>query len=229
MSPGGRRVRPDRGGVGNGSAPSEGARSLRRSPCDAPARLRSTFAGKLRSGPPPACAPPRTTSFIGCLPDPWRSALAPRVLFGFNRGIPARRFEMIRKIQHIGVAVRSLSDAIPFYRDVLGLELLGIEEVAEQKVRTAIFRVGESTIEVLETTSPDGPVGKFLEKNGEGIHHLCLGVDDAATALAHAKEKGVRLIDETPRTGVHGMKIGFLHPKSTFGVLTEFAQEGEEP
>jgi methylmalonyl-CoA/ethylmalonyl-CoA epimerase len=98
---------------------------------------------------------------------------------------------------------------------------------AEQKVRTAIFRVGESTIEVLETTSSDGPVGKFLEKNGEGIHHLCLRVDDAEAALAHAKEKGVRLIDETPRTGVHGMKIGFLHPKSTFGVLTEFA-EGED-
>jgi len=116
---------------------------------------------------------------------------------------------MIRRIQHIGVAVRSLSDAIP-----LGLEFLGIEEVAEQKVRTAIFRVGESTIEVLETTS-------------EGIHHLCLRVDDAEAALAHAKEKGVRLIDETPRTGVHGMKIGFLHPKSTFGVLTEFA-EGED-
>ena len=134
---------------------------------------------------------------------------------------------MIRRIQHIGVAVRSLSDAIPFYRDVLGLEFLGIEEVAEQKVRTAIFRVGESTIEVLETTSSDGPVGKFLEKNGEGIHHLCLRVDDAEAALAHAKGKGVRLIDETPRTGVHGMKIGFLHPKSTFGVLTEFA-EGED-
>ncbi len=131
---------------------------------------------------------------------------------------------MIRKIQHIGVAVKNLSAAIPFYRDVLGLEFLGIEEVAEQKVRTAIFRVGESTIEVLETTSPDGPVGKFLEKNGEGIHHICLRVDDAEAALAHAKEKGVRLIDETPREGVYGMKIGFLHPKSTFGVLTEFAE-----
>lgn len=134
---------------------------------------------------------------------------------------------MIRKIQHIGVAVKSLSDAIPFYRDVLGLEFLRVEEVAEQKVRTAIFRVGESTIEVLETTSPDGPVGKFLEKNGEGIHHLCLRVDDVEAALANAKEKGIRLIDETPRAGVYGMKIGFLHPKSTFGVLTEFA-EGED-
>ena len=135
---------------------------------------------------------------------------------------------MIRKIQHIGIAVRALADAIPFYRDVLGLEFLGIEEVAEQKIRAAIFRVGESTIEVIESTAPDGPVGKFLEKNGEGIHHLCFQVGDAAAALSRAREKGVRLIDETPRVGVHGMRIGFLHPKSTFGVLTEFAQEGGE-
>lgn len=134
---------------------------------------------------------------------------------------------MIRKIQHIGVAVRSLDQAIPFYRDVLGLEFVGMEEVADQKIRAAIFRVGESTIEVLETTSPDGPVGKFLERNGEGIHHLCFQVEDAAEALARAKEKGARLIDETPRRGVHGMKIGFLHPKATFGVLTEFAEGGD--
>ncbi len=135
---------------------------------------------------------------------------------------------MINRIQHIGVAVRSLEAAIPYYRDVLGLPLLGIEEVAEQRIRAAVFRVGESTIEVIESTSPDGPVGKFVEKNGEGIHHLCFQVEDAAAALAAAKERGARLIDETPRQGVHGMKIGFLHPKSTFGVLTEFAQEGEE-
>ena len=134
---------------------------------------------------------------------------------------------MIRKIQHIGVAVRSLEQAIPFYRDVLGLEYVGTEEVADQKIRAAIFRIGESTIEVLETTSPDGPVGKFLERTGEGIHHLCLQVDDAAAALARAKERGVRLIDETPRQGVHGMRIGFLHPKATFGVLTEFAEGGD--
>jgi methylmalonyl-CoA/ethylmalonyl-CoA epimerase len=134
---------------------------------------------------------------------------------------------MIRKIQHVGIAVRSLQEAIPFYRDVLGLTFLGTEEVAEQKIRAAIFRVGESTIEVIESTAPDGPVGKFLEKNGEGVHHLCFQVEDAAAALAHAKGKGARLIDETPRVGVHGMRIGFLHPKSTFGVLTEFAQERE--
>ena len=80
---------------------------------------------------------------------------------------------------------------------------------------------------MIESTSPDGPVGKFLEKNGEGVHHLCFQVEDAAAALSHAKAKGVRLIDESPSVGVHGMKIGFLHPKSTFGVLTEFAQEGD--
>ncbi len=135
---------------------------------------------------------------------------------------------MIRKIAHIGVAVKSLDAAIPYYRDVLGLELVGIEAVPDQKIRAAVFNVGESTIELIESTSPDGPVGKFVEKNGEGIHHLCFNVDDTAKALADAKEKGARLIDETPRNGVHGMKIGFLHPKSTFGVLTEFAQEGEE-
>ncbi len=134
---------------------------------------------------------------------------------------------MIRKIQHVGVAVRRLDDAIPYYRDVLGLECLGVEEVPDQKIRAAVFRVGESTIEVIESTSPDGPVGKFIAKNGEGIHHLCLAVDDAAAALARARGKGVRLIDEAPRAGVHGMKVGFLHPKSTFGVLTEFAQEGD--
>lgn len=135
---------------------------------------------------------------------------------------------MIRRIQHIGIAVRRLEDAVPFYRDVLGLEFAGIEEVPDQKIRAAVFRVGESTIEILESTSPDGPVGKFLEKNGEGIHHLCFEVGDASAALSRAKEKGVRLIDETPRTGVHGMRIGFLHPKSTFGVLTEFAQPGDD-
>ncbi|SRR5512146_2801309 len=134
---------------------------------------------------------------------------------------------MIRKIQHIGIAVRTLDAAIPYYRDVLGLELLGVEEVADQKIRAAVFRVGESTIELLESTAPDGPVGRFVEKNGEGIHHLCFSVDDAAAALAGARARGVRLIDEAPRPGVHGMKVGFLHPKSTFGVLTEFAQEGD--
>src|SRR4030042_4383040 len=161
----------------------------------------------------PAQLRPVRPSIIGCLPG----SLAPPPQFwgtlpdfsAIITGVSphfARRSAMIRKIQHIGVAVKSLSDAIPFYRDVLGLELLGIEEVAEQKVRTAVFRGGAGTIEVLETTWPDGPVGKVLEKNGEGIHHLCLRVDDAAGALAHAKGKGVRLADEQPRAGVPGRK-----------------------
>src|SRR3989304_1193985 len=135
---------------------------------------------------------------------------------------------MIRKIQHIGIAVRSLQEAIPFDRDGRGLSLVGTEEVADQKIRAAVFRVGESTIEVIESTAPDGPVGKFIEKNGEGIPHPCFAGRGAAAALSHAKGKGVRLIDETPRSGIHGMRIGFLHPKSTFGVLTEFAEEGDE-
>jgi len=135
---------------------------------------------------------------------------------------------MIRRIQHVGVAVRRLEEAVPFFRDVLGLPLEGIEEVPDQKIRAAVFRVGESRIELLESTAPDGPVGRFIERNGEGIHHLCFEVDDAARALARARERGVRVIDETPREGVHGMRIGFLHPKATFGVLTEFAQPAKE-
>lgn len=134
---------------------------------------------------------------------------------------------MIRKIQHIGVAVKSLAETVPFYRDVLGMELVCEEVVEAQKVRTALFRCGDSMIELLESTAPDGPVGKFVEKNGEGVHHLAYRVDDVAKALAAAKERGVRLIDETPRAGVHGTLVGFLHPKSSFGVLTELVEESK--
>ncbi|MBE0569166.1 MAG: methylmalonyl-CoA epimerase [Deltaproteobacteria bacterium] len=134
---------------------------------------------------------------------------------------------MIRKIQHVGVAVNSLKEAVPFFRDVLGLEHLGTEELPERRIRAALFRVGESRIELIEPTAPDGPVGRFLEKNGEGIHHICFQVDDAAAALSRVGSHGVRLIDETPRAGIRGLRIGFLDPRSTFGVLTEFAQEGE--
>jgi len=133
---------------------------------------------------------------------------------------------MIRRIQHIGVAVRNLADAIPFYRDVLGLELVGTEEVADQKIRAAVFRVGESTIEVIESTAPTARWEVHREERG-GDPPPLLRVDDAAAALSTRRE-GIRLIDETPRSGVHGLRIGFLHPKSTFGVLTEFAQEGDE-
>ncbi|HEY5674076.1 MAG TPA: methylmalonyl-CoA epimerase [Malonomonas sp.] len=131
---------------------------------------------------------------------------------------------MTDKINHIGIAVKNLETSIPFYRDQLGMEFEGTEEVAEQKVRVAFLKVGDSRIELLEPTSADSPVAKFLEKNGEGIHHLAYEVADIATALAAMKEKGVRLIDEQPRQGAHGSLIAFLHPKATGGVLTEICQ-----
>ena len=131
---------------------------------------------------------------------------------------------MTKKINHIGIAVKNLENSIPFYRDQLGMEFEGNEEVTEQKVRVAFLKVGESRIELLEPTSPDSPIAKFLEKNGEGIHHMAYEVDDIEAALADMKEKGVRLIDETPRRGAHGSLIAFLHPKATGGVLTEICQ-----
>ena len=134
---------------------------------------------------------------------------------------------MTNKINHIGIAVKSLDAAIPFYRDQLGMRFEGTEEVAEQKVRVAFLQVGESRIELLEPTSPDSPVAKFLEKNGEGIHHMAYEVEDITAALARMKEQGVRLIDESPRNGAHGSLIAFLHPKATGGVLTEICQPGE--
>lgn len=133
---------------------------------------------------------------------------------------------MTKKINHIGVAVRSLDASIPFYRDTLGMLLEGTEEVAEQKVRVAFLGVGESRIELLEPTAEDSPVARFLEKNGEGVHHIAYEVDDLQASLAELKEKGVRLIDENPRRGAHGALIAFLHPKGTGGVLTELCQGG---
>lgn len=129
------------------------------------------------------------------------------------------------KINHIGVAVKDLKAALPFYRDVLGMNFEGTEEVEEQKVRVAFLQVGESRIELLEPTAPDSPVAKFLEKNGEGIHHLAYEVEDIEAALADLKQKGVRLIDESPRQGAHGAKIAFLHPRASGGVLTELCQQ----
>lgn len=133
---------------------------------------------------------------------------------------------MTRKISHIGIAVKSIESSLPYYRDVLGMYFEGTEEVAEQKVRVAFFAVGESRIELLEPTSPDSPVAKFLEKNGEGIHHVAYEVEDLAAALAGLKAQGIRLIDETPRGGAHGTRIAFLHPRATGGVLTELCQAG---
>lgn len=130
----------------------------------------------------------------------------------------------IGKIDHLGIAVRSLSDAMPMYTEGLSLDLHEIEEVPDQMVRTAIFEVGESRLELLEPTSPDSPIAKFLEKRGEGIHHVALGVADVAKALAHLKDKGYRLIDEAPRRGAGGAMIAFVHPKSTHGVLLELCE-----
>ena len=131
---------------------------------------------------------------------------------------------MPEKINHIGIAVNSLEASIPFYRDTLGMTFEGTEEVAEQKVRVAFLAIGESRIELLEPTAPDSPVARFLEKNGEGIHHLAYQVADLDAALARLKEQGVRLVDEIPRLGAHGTRIAFLHPKASGGVLTELCQ-----
>ena len=125
-------------------------------------------------------------------------------------------------IEHIGIAVENLDDAIRFYEQVLGLECYAIEEVPDQRVKTAFFMIGETKIELLESTHPDGPVGKFIEKKGPGVHHIAFAMPDVGEALKSAEEKGIQLIDKSPRNGAEGLRIGFLHPKSTFGVLTEF-------
>jgi len=131
----------------------------------------------------------------------------------------------LTKIEHIGIAVKDLSAAIPFYENTLGLKCYAIEEVAEQKVRTAFFMVGDTKIELLESTDPEGPIGKFIEKKGEGIQHIAFAVDGVANTLAELSEKGVQLIDKAPRKGAEGLNIAFLHPKSTFGVLTELCEK----
>lgn len=133
---------------------------------------------------------------------------------------------MTKKINHIGVAVKSIEASTPFYRDVLGMAFEGTEVVAEQKVKVAFFTVGESRVELLEPTADDSPVAKFLEKNGEGTHHVAYEVDDLVATLEKLKAAGVRLIDEAPRCGAHGTKIAFLHPKASGGVLTELCQGG---
>ena len=124
-------------------------------------------------------------------------------------------------IEHLGIAVKSLEEAIPYYENILGLKCYSIEEVADQKVKTAFFKVGQTKIELLEPTSPESTIAGFIEKRGEGIHHLAFAVaDGVANALAEVEGKGVRLIDKAPRKGAEGLNIAFLHPKSTGGVLT---------
>jgi len=128
-------------------------------------------------------------------------------------------------IEHIGIAVKNLEESIKYYQDVLGLECYNIEEVKDQKVKTAFFKVGDTKIELLESTDPEGPIGKYIEKKGEGIHHIAFAVNDIEKTLKHVEEKGVRLIDSEPRKGAEGLDIAFLHPKSTFGVLTELCED----
>ena len=128
-------------------------------------------------------------------------------------------------IEHIGIAVNSIEEARKDYEEVLGLECYAIEEVADQKVKTAFFMIGQTKIELLESTDPEGPIGKFLANKGQGIHHIAYAFDDVNDALNQAGEKGINLIDKTSRKGAEGLRIGFLHPKATMGVLTEFCSK----
>ncbi|RII28756.1 MAG: methylmalonyl-CoA epimerase [Geobacter sp.] len=131
---------------------------------------------------------------------------------------------MLEKINHIGIAVRSLDEAIPFYRDSLGMSLEGIEVVAEQKVRVAFFQIGESKIELLEPTGDDSPIAGFLARSGPGIHHVAYEVEDIEASIGKIMQDGARMIDAVPRNGAHGTRIAFIHPKSSNGVLTELCQ-----
>ncbi len=133
----------------------------------------------------------------------------------------------ILKIDHLGLAVNSIDEGKKFWNDILGLDFAGSETVEEQKVTTAFLPVGESEVELLESTSPDGPIAKYLEKKGEGVQHVAFRVENIEEALAELKEKGIRLIDEKPRKGAGGAKIAFLHPKDTHGVLVELSERSE--
>ena len=131
----------------------------------------------------------------------------------------------ISHIEHIGIAVNSLEEAIPFYEEMLGLKCYAVEEVQDQKVKTAFFMVGQTKIELLESTDSEGPIGKFIEKKGPGIHHIAYAVENVNQSLEELESKGVRLIDQKGRKGAEDLNIGFLHPKSTLGVLTEICSK----
>lgn len=131
----------------------------------------------------------------------------------------------IKYIDHIGIAVKSLQDSIPIFESILSSKCYAIEEVPDQFVKTAFFRVGQTKIELLESTDPIGPIGSFIEKKGEGMHHIAFAVENADEALKSAKERGIKLIDKVSRKGAEGMNIGFLNPRSTNGVLIEFCSE----
>lgn len=131
---------------------------------------------------------------------------------------------MVNKVDHIGIAVKNLDETLKFYEDILGMKCVDKEVVEEQKVRVAFLPIGDTEVELLESTEEDGPIAKFIEKKGEGIQHIAYKVDDVEKTIAELKAKGIRMIDEKPRYGAGGAKIAFLHPKSTFGVLIELCQ-----
>ncbi len=128
-------------------------------------------------------------------------------------------------IEHIGIAVKNLDESIKFYEEILGLKCYAVEEVTDQKVKTAFFQIGQTKIELLESTDPEGPIGKFIEKRGEGIHHIAYAANELESSLEALKNKGIKLIDEKPRPGAEGLSIAFLHPKDTYGVLTELCEK----
>jgi methylmalonyl-CoA/ethylmalonyl-CoA epimerase len=128
-------------------------------------------------------------------------------------------------IEHIGIAVKNLDEAIKFYEDILGLKCYAVEEVADQRVKTAFFQIGQTKIELLESTDPEGPIGKFIEKRGEGIHHIAYAAKNLESSLEELKIKGIKLIDEKPRRGAEGLNIAFIHPKATVSVLTELCEK----
>ena len=130
----------------------------------------------------------------------------------------------VQKIDHLGIAVKSIDNGKNFWVNIMGLELEGLETVAEQKVTTAFLPVGESEVELLESTDPSGPIAKYLEKKGEGIQHVAFRVENIEDALQELKGKGIKLIDEKPRKGAGGAKIAFLHPKATNGILVELCE-----
>jgi len=130
-------------------------------------------------------------------------------------------------IEHIGIAVNNLEEAIAYYENIIGLKCYAIEEVADQKVKTAFFMIGQTKIELLESTDPEGPVSKFIDKKGPGIHHLAFAVENVNEALEEVESKGIKLIDKQSRKGAEGLNIGFLHPKSTLGVLTELCGKNQ--
>lgn len=132
---------------------------------------------------------------------------------------------MIKKIDHIGIAVPSVDQALPFYTDTLKLKLLGIEEVESEQVKVAFLQIGESKIELLEPLSADSAIAKFLEKRGEGIHHVALSVDSIEERIKEIKEKGIQMIQDKPKTGAGGAKVAFMHPKSTQRVLLELCEK----